>query len=56
MNSDPLTVTPDARICDAARLACEGDIRGLPVVRDQMLVGLVTPAALLKHLIDLLAE
>jgi len=56
MNSDPLTVTPDARIRDAARLACQGDIRGLPVVSGQMLVGLVTPTDLLRHLIRLLGD
>ena len=56
MNCDPLTVTPDVRIRDAARLACQVDIRGLPVVRGQMLVGLVTPTDLLRHLIRLLGD
>lgn len=56
MDSDPPTVSPDARICDAARLACQSDVRGLPVVSGRMLVGLVTPTDLLRHLIDLLGE
>jgi len=56
MNAAPPTVTPEAHIREAARIVCEGDICGLPVVNGQMLVGLVTPADLLKHLIRLLGE
>jgi acetoin utilization protein AcuB len=56
MNPAPLTVAPESHIREAARLVCDGDIRGLPVVSGQTLVGLVTTADLLKHLIDLLGE
>jgi len=54
MKRDPLTVAPEAHVRDAARLVCEGDVGGIPVVCGHSLVGLVTTASLLHHLIRLL--
>jgi acetoin utilization protein AcuB len=56
MNRTPPTVAPESQISEAARLVCEVDICALPVVSEHTLVGLVTTADLLKHLIHLLAE
>lgn len=54
MVRNPSTVTPESHIQDAARLLCETDVPGLPVVSDQTLVGLVTASDLLRHLIRVL--
>lgn len=54
MMRDPLTVAPDAHIREVARIVCECGVGGVPVVRGRRLVGLVTTADLLKHLIRLL--
>jgi len=54
MRRDPLTVTPEAHIREAARIVCESDVGGVPVVRGHSLVGMVTTADLLKYLIRLL--
>lgn len=54
MLREPVTVTPQSAIREAARLVCEADVCGLPVVSGQTLVGLVTITGLLNHLIRLL--
>lgn len=54
MMRDPLTVSPDTLIREVARLVYERGVRGVPVVRGHSLVGLVTTADLLRHLIRLL--
>lgn len=56
MKRDPLTVAPEAHIREAARLVCEGDVCGVPVVSGHILVGLVTRSDLLRHLMRLLGE
>ena len=56
MKRDPLTVAPETLIREAARVVCEGDVCGVPVVSGHILVGLVTTADLLRHLIRLLGE
>ena len=44
MTRDPLTVTPEDSIIDAAKLLVEHNIRRLPVVEGEDLVGIVTVA------------
>src|SRR3990170_1424331 len=44
MTRNPVTISPDRSIADAARLILENKIRRLPVVEDHSLVGLVTIA------------
>lgn len=47
MTSDPVTVTPDLPVKDAARLMVDRKIGALPVVEDDKLVGLVTEGDLI---------
>ncbi len=44
MTRNPITITPEKSIVDAARLILEKKIRRLPVVEDGILIGLVTIA------------
>ncbi len=44
MTRNPVTISPDKSIADAARVIVENNIRRLPVVEDHSLVGLVTIA------------
>lgn len=44
MTRNPITITPEKSIVDAARLILENNIRRLPVVEDGFLIGLVTIA------------
>jgi len=44
MTRDPLTVSPDDLVVDAARLLVEHNIRRLPVVEGEDLVGIITVA------------
>lgn len=44
MTRNPLTITPDRSIVDAARLILENNIRRLPVVEDHSIAGIVTIA------------
>jgi CBS domain-containing protein len=46
MASKPITIGPDADICDAARLLVTNRIRRLPVVEDNKLIGLLSVADL----------
>jgi acetoin utilization protein AcuB len=54
MTPNPLTIHPDAPVCEAARLMRDHKIGGLPVVADSQLVGIVTETDLLNFLIDML--
>lgn len=54
MTPNPMTVTPDVPIAEAARLMRDSKIGGLPVVEDGRLVGIVTETDLLDCLISLL--
>lgn len=50
MTSDPITVSPDTTLAEAALLLCQHQIRCLPVLReDDTLVGLVTETDLVRH-------
>jgi CBS domain-containing protein len=42
MTQNPMTISPDATIAEAARLMFEHKIGGLPVVEDSELVGMIT--------------
>lgn len=53
MTPDPATVSPDATIQDAARAMIEYDVRRLPVVEGENLVGLISVADLVSAIAQL---
>jgi acetoin utilization protein AcuB len=53
MTRNPITVTEDTPIEDAAALMADHKIGGLPVMRGQQLVGIVTETDLFKTFIEL---
>jgi acetoin utilization protein AcuB len=55
MTPNPLTVTPDTPVIDAARQMRDHKIGGLPVMDGNELVGIVTETDLLDALIKLLS-
>jgi acetoin utilization protein AcuB len=54
MTVDPVTISPDATVAEAARLLRDHKIGGLPVVTGGQLVGIVTETDMLNFLIELL--
>jgi len=52
MTPDPVSVTPDQTVLDAAALMQEGGFRRLPVIDEGSLVGFITQADLLKGLVS----
>ena len=48
MTPDPVTVTPETTLREAARLLLEGHFNGLPVVEDGRLAGLITRSDLVS--------
>jgi acetoin utilization protein AcuB len=54
MTANPITVSPQTLIVEAACLLRDHKIGGLPVVEGGRLVGIVTETDLLNYLIDLL--
>ena len=52
MSRDPITLTPDISIAEAARLLIDQKVGGLPVVDQGRLVGIVTTSDLLQSLIE----
>lgn len=54
MTPDPITVTPDTSLEEAARLILENKIGGLPVVERDELVGIITETDLIRTLVELL--
>ncbi len=54
MTPDPVTVTPDTPIEEAARLILQHKVGGLPVVEGERLVGIITETDLIKAFIELL--
>jgi len=49
MTKDPVTVTPDMSVTDAARLMVDNRIGALPVVDDDRVVGIVTEGDLIMQ-------
>jgi len=54
MTKDPITVTPDTTIEDAAVIMRDNQISGLPVVEDGKIVGIVTETDIFDMLVKLL--
>jgi len=54
MTRSPLTVTEDFPIEEAARLMADNNISGLPVMRGEVIVGIITESDLFRLFIDLL--
>ena len=52
MTSNPITITPDATIAEAARLMVEHKIGGLPVMDSGKLVGIITETDLCRLLMS----
>jgi len=53
MTRDPITVTPEATIADAARLLLDSNVRRLPVITDHTLVGIVTVADITRAMANM---
>jgi CBS domain-containing protein len=53
MTKNPVTVEPDADVSDVAKLILSRDIRRLPVVEDDLLIGIVTTADIVRVIADL---
>ena len=51
MTRDPLTVSPDTPILDAAEIMLEKKVSGLPVVQDGKLVGILTESDIFRMLV-----
>ena len=56
MSRDPVTVTPDTPIQEAARLMFEYKVSGLPVLEDQHLVGIITESDIFRLVVKLWEE
>ena len=56
MTPDPITITPDATVLEAAQLLRKHKIGGLPVVDDHHVVGIATTTDMLDCLINLLQQ
>jgi acetoin utilization protein AcuB len=54
MTTDPITVTPDIPLEEAARIMADNKIGGLPVVEDGSLVGIITETDIFKVFLELL--
>ena len=53
MTPDPVTIAPDAPLSEAASLIIKNNIRRLPVVKDEELVGLISVADLIHAIAQL---
>ncbi len=56
MTSTPLTVGPDTDVFDCMRLCTDSRIRHLPVVEDNVVIGVISIGDLVKAVIDAQAE
>ena len=54
MSKDVLTVTEDTPIEEAARMMVDNKIGGLPVIRDERIVGIITETDLFKIFLELM--
>jgi len=53
MTANPVTVTPQTTVHEAAEILCKGDFHCLPVIEDGKLVGILTSSDLLRFLAEL---
>ena len=53
MTRNPITISPECDISDAAKVILEGKIRRLPVVTDDTLIGLITVADIVGSIADM---
>jgi acetoin utilization protein AcuB len=56
MSPDPITITPQTPVEEAATIMYEGQIGGVPVMEAGKLVGIITRTDLLKLLVKMLKE
>ena len=56
MSHDPITVSPQTPVAEAAKLLRDGKFGGLPVLERGQVVGIVTETDLLTYLITLLEK
>jgi CBS domain-containing protein len=56
MTAQPLTVDPDTDVFECMRLCTDSRIRHLPVVRDNVVVGVISIGDMVKAVIDAQAE
>ena len=54
MTKDVLTVSPDATLEEAARIMADNKIGGLPVTRDDKVVGIITETDIFKLFLELM--
>ena len=54
MTTDPITITPDTLLEEAAIIMADNKIGGLPVVEDGKLVGIITETDIFKVFLELL--
>jgi CBS domain-containing protein len=53
MSRNPITISPDATIAEAARVILSHGIRRLPVVKEERLVGIITVADIVREIAEL---
>ncbi|MEO7067940.1 MAG: CBS domain-containing protein [Rhodanobacter sp.] len=56
MRNEPLTVGPDTDVLDCMRLCTDSRVRHLPVVQDDLVIGVISTGDLVKAVIDAQAE
>ena len=54
MSEDVITVTEDAPLEEAARIMADNAVSGLPVMRDQELVGIITETDIFKAMLEMM--
>jgi acetoin utilization protein AcuB len=54
MTADPITITPDTLLEEAALIMADNKIGGLPVMKDGSLVGIITETDIFKVFLELL--
>lgn len=52
MQKNPVTLTDNSSVRDAAEILAKGEFHSIPVVHGTKLVGIVTSTDLIKHLLD----
>jgi len=56
MRTQPLTVGPETDVFDCMRMCTDSRVRHLPVVRDNVVIGVISTGDLVKAVIDAQAE